>query len=97
MSCPGIRPPNPAQPEWATPRFSTVAAALERAERSAGQLGEAHVVIASVADGELRFEVILARSYARLREEGRHTSIAPVASVLPNGQTEIYRVIQPQE
>ncbi len=72
------------------PAFSEYEAAVEHGRRLAGIARASYTVCAEVGDNKLGFFVLLSEQYASLRERGLTHSMAPVASILSNGQLNEY-------
>jgi hypothetical protein len=79
---------------WLRPDTETLGRALILAEDQAKKTQVAHVVCAVVEEGEMGFCVYPNESYAALREKKLHTRLAPLCSVLPSGDIDVYEVIR---
>lgn len=82
-----------ALPEWARPDTDSLAKALVLAEHQAHLTQRSQIVMASVDNGEMGFTVTATENYAALREKGLHERYAPLCSVLPNGDIDVYEVV----
>jgi len=83
----------PIRHDWTAFASTTLAGALLLAEHHAREMQAAHTVVARIQDGMLGFDVMLSASYAELREQGSADRISPVASALPSGVIDLYRVL----
>lgn len=72
------------------PEYRSFGDAEDVAARQAKIIDEPMTIVAEIARGGLGFFVMLSSSYAQLREERKHLTIAPVGTVFPNGRVEIY-------
>ena len=72
------------------PKLDTFEHALALAKRLAHEQQVAHTIVAECGDHKLGFHSFASETYASLRERGLTNSMAPVASVLPNGSVELY-------
>lgn len=79
-----------ARNEAVNPTFVEYEKALEHARSLAGIARVAYTVCAEIGDNKLGFYVLTSERYASLRERGLTHSMAPVASILSNGQLHEY-------
>ncbi len=72
------------------PDFTTLDDAVEKARNLAHIMGEKYTIVAECSSGRLGFYAILMASYASLRERGVAYTMAPTATVHPDGRVDLY-------